>query len=94
MKNPFALPPTDGTGLGPKLTSLLYREKSAARKKSIVKMYIQMMSLCVSASIWTMSKVSRSLLPSPLSSLLLLPAHKGSSLAFGFFFGGVLRRSH
>ena len=43
MINLFAfLPTADGTGLGPKLTSLLYCENSAApdpRKKSIVKLY-------------------------------------------------------
>ena len=81
MINLFAfLPTADGTGLGPKLTSLLYR--CARPEEEINREVIQMPSPCVSASLGTMSKVSRRLPPSPLSPPLLLPARKGSSLAF------------
>ena len=68
------------------LTSLLYYENSELRcarpEEEINREVIQMPSPCVSASLGTMSKVSRRLPPSPLSPPLLSPARKGSSLAF------------
>ena len=72
----------------PKLTSLLYSENSAcASFEEEIGEVIKMLSPGVSASVGTMSKVSRRLLPSPL-----LSQWPFTSVCWGFLGGVVVER--